>query len=208
MGFQVIPSYCTAHYSTTHHNRTHALKTRRLLPWDWSGAPQRVKSSFSRKREWWPIIFSLLLKWAVTFFLLNKLRLICTVERETTVGNVFKACTHKYHHSLRNRTAGRRGRQITCAWRTWQGYNLDVLPWSWLTSMFSGLLQKDLFKRKWCLEKVISSKIIVPPFTQGLPSSFPLPSYFVSSLNSELTQQDGRKKRTANRLCVTNVTRL
>ena len=26
--------------------------------------------------------------------------------------------------------------------------------------------------------------------------------------NSEFTQQDGRKKRTANRLCVTNVTRL
>ena len=55
--------------------------------------------------------------------------------------------------SLRNGTAGRRGRQIACAWRTWQGYNLGVLSWSWLTSMFSGLLQKDLFKRKWSLAK-------------------------------------------------------
>ena len=55
--------------------------------------------------------------------------------------------------SLRNRTAGRRGRQIACVWRTWQGYNLRVLSWSWLTSMFSGLLQKDLFKRKWSLAK-------------------------------------------------------
>ena len=26
--------------------------------------------------------------------------------------------------SLNNRTAGRKGRQIACAWRTWKGYNL------------------------------------------------------------------------------------
>ena len=43
---------------------------------------------------------SLLLKCAVTFFFLNKLRLISTVERETTVGNVFKVCTLKYNNSL------------------------------------------------------------------------------------------------------------
>ena len=58
--------------------------------------------------------------------------------------------------SARNRTAERRGRQIAWiayAWRTWKSYYLRVLSWSSLTSMFFGLLQKDLFKRKWSLTK-------------------------------------------------------
>ena len=54
---------------------------------------------------------------------------------------------------LNNRTAGRKGRQIACAWRTWKGYNLRVLSWSSLTQTFSGLLQKDLFKEKLSLGK-------------------------------------------------------
>ena len=76
--------------------------------------------------------------------------------------------------SLRNRTAGGRGRQIPCAWRTWQDHYLRVLLWTSLTSVFSGLLQKDLLKtfesKVW--RKVISNKIIVTLVTQGLPSSF------------------------------------
>ena len=32
--------------------------------------------------------------------------------------------------SLRNRTAGRRGRQNARVWQTWQGYYLRVLSWS------------------------------------------------------------------------------
>ena len=55
--------------------------------------------------------------------------------------------------SLRNRTAERWGRQNARVWQTWQGYYLRVLLWSSLTLMFSGLLQKDLFKRGWNLAK-------------------------------------------------------
>ena len=40
----------------------------------------------------------------------------------------------------------KRGRQNTCVW---QAYDLRVLWWSSLKSMFSGLLQKDLFKGGW-----------------------------------------------------------
>ena len=84
--------------------------------------------------------------------------------------------------SLRNGTAGRRGRQITCAWRTWQGYNLDVLPWSWLTSMSSGLLQKDLFKRKWSLAKSYFKQNYCHACHKRFAVFFPLPSCCVSSL--------------------------
>ena len=41
-----------------------------------------------------------------------------------------------------------------------------------LTSMFSGLLQKDPLKESELWRKVISNKIIVTLVTQGLPSSF------------------------------------
>ena len=55
--------------------------------------------------------------------------------------------------SLRNRTAGRRRRQNARVWQTWQGYFLRVLSYLHLTSMFSGLLQKDLFTGRWILAK-------------------------------------------------------
>ena len=38
--------------------------------------------------------------------------------------------------------------------------------------MFSGRLQKDLFKRRWSLAEGFSKKIIVTLVTQRLPSSF------------------------------------
>ena len=41
----------------------------------------------------------------------------------------------------------------TLVWQTWQGYYLRVFSWSSLTLMFSGLLQKDLFKGGWSLAK-------------------------------------------------------
>ena len=42
----------------------------------------------------------------------------------------------------------KRGRQNACVWQTWQAYDLRVLWWSSLKSMFSGLLQKDPFQRR------------------------------------------------------------
>ena len=86
--------------------------------------------------------------------------------------------------SLRNRTAERRGRQIACAWRTWQGYNLRILLWSWLTSMFSGLLQNDLFKRKWSLAKSYFKQNYCYACHTRFAVFFPLPSCCVSSLVS------------------------
>ena len=89
--------------------------------------------------------------------------------------------------SLRNGTAGRRGRQITWAWRTWQGYNLGVWSWSWLTSMFSGLLQKDLFKRKWSLAKSYFKQNHCQACHTRFAVFFPLPSCCVSSLLTNKT---------------------
>ena len=83
---------------------------------------------------------------------------------------------------LRNRTAGRRGRQIACAWRTWQGYNLRILSWSSLTSMFSGLLQKDLFKGKWSLAKSYFKQNYCHACHTRFAVFFLLPSCCVSSL--------------------------
>ena len=78
--------------------------------------------------------------------------------------------------SLRNRTAGSRGRRTACTWRKWQGYNLRVLSWSWLTSMFSGLLQKDLFKRKGSLTKSYFKQNYCHPCHTRFAVFFPLPS--------------------------------
>ena len=56
------------------------------------------------------------------------------------------------------------GRQNACVWQTWQGCYLGVLMWSSLRLMFSGILQKDLFKG--------GEDIIVMLVTQSLLSSF------------------------------------
>ena len=87
--------------------------------------------------------------------------------------------------SLHNGMAGGRGRQIACAWRTWQGYNLGVLLWSWLTSMFSGLLPKDLFKRKGSLAKSYFKQNYCHACHTRFAVFFPLPSCCISSLLSE-----------------------
>ena len=96
--------------------------------------------------------------------------------------------------SLRNGTAGRRGRQIACAWRTWQGYNLRVLLWSWLTSMFSGLLPKDLFKKKGSLAKSYFKQNYCHLCHTRFAVFFPLPSCCVSSLMTTATATRKVKK--------------
>ena len=113
--------------------------------------------------------------------------LICSSTQDSSenIGNracVVVAVLNTVLVSLRNRTAERRGRQIACAWRTWQGYNLRVLSWSWLTSMFSGLLQKDLFKRKWSLAKSYFKQNYCHACHTRFAVFFPLPSCCVSSL--------------------------
>ena len=89
------------------------------------------------------------------------------------------------------RTAGRRGRQKACAWQTGQGYNLSVISWSSLTLMFSGLLHKDLFKRKWSLAKSYFKQKYRHACHTKFAVFFPLPSCCVSSLTLAL----GRNQR-------------
>ena len=62
--------------------------------------------------------------------------------------------------SLRNRTAERRRLQNACVWQTWQGYSSRVLSWSSLKLMFSGLLQKDLFKEGEVRRKIFETKLL------------------------------------------------
>ena len=108
--------------------------------------------------------------------------------------------------SLRNRTAGRRGRQNTCVWQTWQGNhsratgifvvgrgherqdrtrNVSGTQGSrdlHFTPMFSGPLQKDLFKGKWSLAKSCFKKNYCHACHTRFAVFFPLPSSCVSSL--------------------------
>ena len=84
--------------------------------------------------------------------------------------------------SLRNRTAKRRGRQNACVWQTWQCYYVRVLSWSSLTLMFSGLLQKDLFKGGWSSAKRFIKQNYCHASHTGFTVVFPLPSCCVSSL--------------------------
>ena len=84
--------------------------------------------------------------------------------------------------SLRNRTAGRRGRQNVCVWQTRQGYNLHVMSWSSLGVNVFLFLQKDLFKGKWCLAKSYFKQNCCHGCHTRFAVFFPLPSCCVSSL--------------------------
>ena len=97
---------------------------------------------------------------------------LCWVKRELIV-------------SLRNETAKRRGRQNACVWQTWQCYYLRVLSWSSLTLMFSGLLQKDLFKGGWSSAKRFFKQNYCHACHTGFTVVFPLPSCCVSSLKQQ-----------------------
>ena len=93
--------------------------------------------------------------------------------------------------SLRNRTAGRRGRQNVCVWQTWQGYNLHVMSWSSLSINVFWFLQKDLFKGKWWLAKSYFKQNYCHACHTRFAVFFPLPSCCVSSLMSlQLPVQD------------------
>ena len=72
--------------------------------------------------------------------------------------------------SVRNRTAGRKGRQNACVWQTWQGYYLRVLSWSSLNIYVYWSLTKDLFKGKWSWTKCYFKQNFVTLVTQGLSS--------------------------------------
>ena len=61
--------------------------------------------------------------------------------------------------SVRNRTAGRRGRQNVCVWQTWQGYYLRVLSWSSLNILCSLVFCKKIsLKESEVWWKVISKQ--------------------------------------------------
>ena len=72
--------------------------------------------------------------------------------------------------SLRNRTAGRRGRQNACVWQRWHCY-YEFCHDLHLTLMFSGLYKKIRLMGSEIWRKIISNKIIVTLGTQSLPSS-------------------------------------
>ena len=82
----------------------------------------------------------------------------------------------------RNRTAERGGRQNACVWQTWQGYFLRVFSWSSLTLIFSGLLQKDMFKGGWSSAKRVFKQNYCQPCHTRFSVFFPPPSCFISSL--------------------------
>ena len=88
------------------------------------------------------------LTWTIIFHLLTEKR-NRNKQQQQPLATVLDISEFTQQDGRNKRTAGRRGRQIPCAWRTWQGHYFRVLSWTSLTSTFSGLLQKDLFKRKW-----------------------------------------------------------
>ena len=93
--------------------------------------------------------------------------------------------------SLRNRTAGRRGRQeeedgrtLECDKRN-KAISYVFCRDLHLTSMFSGLLQKDLFKGKWSLAKSYCKQNYCHACHTRFAVFFPLHSCCVSSLISQ-----------------------
>ena len=80
--------------------------------------------------------------------------------------------------SLLNRIVERRGWQDARVWQMWQGYCLRVL--SWFALLFSGLLQKDLFKGGWSLAKNFFKPNYCHACYTGFSVSFLLPPCCVS----------------------------
>ena len=84
----------------------------------------------------------------------------------------------------------RRGWQNARVWQTWQGCHLRVLSWSSLTLMFSGVLQKDLFKGTWSLAKRCLKQNYCHACDTSFAVFFPLRSCCVSPLTGA-TRVDG-----------------
>ena len=93
--------------------------------------------------------------------------------------------------SLRNRTAERRGRQNACAWQTWRACYVCVLRWSSLKLMFSGLLQKDVFKGGWSTAEKLFKQNYCHACHTKFAVFFPLPSCCVSSLLKKTERRIG-----------------
>ena len=91
------------------------------------------------------------------------------------------------------------GRQNACMRQTWQVYYSRVLWWSSLKLMFSGLLQKDLFKGRGSSAENFFEQNYFHACCTTFSFFFPLPYCCVSSLLVNLiTQPDGRGKKKAN----------
>ena len=84
--------------------------------------------------------------------------------------------------SLRNLTAERRRLQNACVWQTWQGYSLRVFLWSSLKLMFSGILQKELFKGGCSSPEMFFQKNYCHAYHTRFATFFPFPSCCVSLL--------------------------
>ena len=85
--------------------------------------------------------------------------------------------------SVRNRTAGRRGRQNVCVWQTWRGYHLRVLSWSSLNVLCSLVFYKKInLKESQVWRKVISKQNYCHACLTRFAVFLPLPSCCVSSL--------------------------
>ena len=87
--------------------------------------------------------------------------------------------------SLHNGMTEKKGQQNACVWQTWQAYDLRILWWSSLKSMFSGLLQKDLFKGGWSLSEMFFKQNYCHACHTRFVIFFPLPSCRISSLLAE-----------------------
>ena len=79
--------------------------------------------------------------------------------------------------SLRNRMAGRRGRQNACAWQKWQDYYVRVLSWYiHITLTFTSLYKKIPFKGEWSLAKSCFKQNYCHACYTRFAVFFPLPS--------------------------------
>ena len=93
-----------------------------------------------------------------------------------------RSCTRLTLVSLRNRTVGRRGRQIPCAWWTWQGYYLRVLSWfSRNINVFWSFTKRSLYRRVKFGENLFHTKLL-SRLSHRFAVFFSLPSSCESSL--------------------------
>ena len=86
--------------------------------------------------------------------------------------------------SLRNRTAGRRGRQNNCVWLINRAITCVFCRDLHLTTMFTGPLQRDLFKGRWSLAERCLKQNSCHACHTKFAVFFPLPSRCVSSVTS------------------------
>ena len=89
--------------------------------------------------------------------------------------------------------------------QTWQVYYLRVLWWSSLKLMFSGLLQKDLFKGRGSSAEKFFEQNYFHACNTRFAFFFPLPYCCVSSLLVNFNYATGRERKEEGKPCVTRV---